>query len=818
MNDPIMKVLERLHNVKKISTGFMSRCPSHKDRNNSLSISKGDDDRVLLKCHASCATEDVVSALGLSMSDLFSDNGSRKQKSTIVATYDYKDEKGKLLYQVVRYDPKKYSQRRPDGHGGFIWDLKGVQRVLYRLPELIEAVKNEQTILIPEGEADVDRLVKLGLHATTCSGGAGKWRNHYNEYLKGAKVVILPDADDPGRRHAEYIAKSLYGTAQSIRILELPGLKNKQDVSDWLRCGGTKEKLIELAKEAPIWELPEELLNKPEYVSENNEVNLEIFNNSPFHCLGYSHGSYYYLPFQSQQILELTPDRHTQSNLISLASLDWWQDNFPGKYNPSWNMAKNALFRKSEQVGIFDPRRIRGCGAWYDEGRVVLHHGDRLVIDGKLQLLTSVNSKYIYEAAFPVEISGATSLSQEKAKKLIDITDFLAWEKPVYSRLFCGWIVLAPICGALTWRPHIWITGSAGTGKSWVLENIMRPLLGNTALNVQSNSTEAGIRQHLRNNAFPVLFDEFEAENIKSQQRIQSVLELIRQASSESTATILKGTQSGHATSFQIRSCFCLSSIGVNVEQHADISRISVLTLQKHHPKDRIDIFDELKENVYSTLSKSWCAEFRARAIHMIPVIRDNTEVFSRTIAERFGDQRLGDQLGSLLAGAYSLYSDDVVDYEIAEKWISQQNWTDQTVLESETDEMKCLNQILQHTLIVTEDERRRERSIGQLVSIAADMYEQETNNYNDNNSEVTKKEAIATLARTGIKVSDDKLIISDSHIGIKKILKESPWSKNWGRILKRIDGITEKSAFRFELGTRTRATGIPLAKIYKEN
>ena len=159
----------------------------------------------------------------------------------IVQTYDYKDETGQLLYEVVRYEPKDFRQRRPDGSGGWIWNLQGVRRVLYRLQELLQA-SPEEWIFIVEGEKDVDRLYDAGLVATTCAMGAVKWGDDYSEFLNDrSKVAIIPDNDDAGRRHAKKVAESLADAGVKTRIIELLGVPEKGDVSDWLNAGGRKE-------------------------------------------------------------------------------------------------------------------------------------------------------------------------------------------------------------------------------------------------------------------------------------------------------------------------------------------------------------------------------------------------------------------------------------------------------------------------------------------------------------------------------------------------------------------------------------------------
>lgn len=174
---------------------------------------------------------------------------SKKEQGRIVATYDYTDEKGELLFQVVRFAPKGFRQRRPDGQ----WSVKGVRMVLYRLPEVLQA----ELVLMPEGEKDVNNLRKLGFTATTSPGGAEKWLESYGETLSGRDVILLPDSDEAGFKHVQKVASSLKDVARSVKVLELPGLADKGDVSDWIQAGGTKEELEKMIAECPPWE-PEE--------------------------------------------------------------------------------------------------------------------------------------------------------------------------------------------------------------------------------------------------------------------------------------------------------------------------------------------------------------------------------------------------------------------------------------------------------------------------------------------------------------------------------------------------------------------------------
>lgn len=252
-NQPTALFLLHL-NTKATPTanGWQAKCPAHDDRVASLSIANGDADRCVLYCQAGCNVQAVVEAVGLTMSDLFppkKENGNGSEKE-IAATYDYQDEEGNTLYQVVRYFPKAFKQRRPDGMGGWTWNLRDVQkRVLYRANH-IHALDKEATVWIVEGEKDVHSLERMGIHATTNIGGAGKWRSEYNETLRDRHVIICPDNDAPGKEHAKMVENSLRGIAASCLIIELPGLENKGDISEWIQQGHTLQDLMQVVAEA----------------------------------------------------------------------------------------------------------------------------------------------------------------------------------------------------------------------------------------------------------------------------------------------------------------------------------------------------------------------------------------------------------------------------------------------------------------------------------------------------------------------------------------------------------------------------------------
>lgn len=236
-------ILAHFHGVRPNGPQWKALCPAHEDKNPSLSIREANG-KILIYCFAGCAFESVLAAAGIDATELFADDTARHQ---IAAEYDYTDEQGNLLFQVVRFLPKDFRQRRPDGQGGWIWNLKGVRRVLYRLPDFRDA----QYVYVLEGEKDVEAARKLELVATCNPGGAGKWKLEFSEQLYGKCIHILADADEPGRKHAQAVAASLYGKVESLKLLELPGAK---DLTDWIERGGEREVLVALFRDTPEWQ------------------------------------------------------------------------------------------------------------------------------------------------------------------------------------------------------------------------------------------------------------------------------------------------------------------------------------------------------------------------------------------------------------------------------------------------------------------------------------------------------------------------------------------------------------------------------------
>ncbi|MBN2574928.1 MAG: toprim domain-containing protein [Deltaproteobacteria bacterium] len=258
MTDGQALLLSHLDRPKPIGPNkWEAFSPLREENSASVSITF-DGDNILIFDHGEPDADprDILKAIGLDWPRILPPRKSEPHGQW--THYDYKDADGKVIFQSVRIPcpppkHKTFRQRRPDGKGGYIWNLKSTRLVLYCLPELL-AADPAVTVYVCEGEKDVDRLRSMGLVATTNPMGAGKWSKVANvaaKALRGRCVVVLVDNDDAGRKHAMEVAQSLHGVAASVKVLELPGLPIKGDVSDWLGVGHTIDELRALVAAAP---------------------------------------------------------------------------------------------------------------------------------------------------------------------------------------------------------------------------------------------------------------------------------------------------------------------------------------------------------------------------------------------------------------------------------------------------------------------------------------------------------------------------------------------------------------------------------------
>lgn len=739
------------------------------------------------------------------------------------------------------------------------WQGFDAPRPLYNL-HAIEAHPNA-TILLVEGEKSADaaqaHLDPGRVVVSTWPGGSMAISHIDWSPIHGRKVLMWADNDVQGISAMLHIRQLNKGKFTLNKLVPLDAtLPKGWDCADkewedgelkdfvlsrlvddippnsgemWRMAQVDRESFYEFGMDADRWvfrkiEAPEPPKNPPpppehdiyEPSPEDIENHSEEHHYTPhFKFLGFDKSDglmrHHFFQLEAKVTLTYSPSQIGKAALISLAPLRFWETYFPGKKTGiDIDAAQEFITRTSISTGPFDEKYVRGRGAWSDQDRVVIHTGRELIVDGKLTKLGQIKSRYVYETSYDLGIGRENPLKTKEANRLIELLEYLNWDREVNSRLLAGWIVLAPFCGALRWRPHIWLTGSAGTGKSWVFEKIVRRLLGDTVLSVQGETTEAGLRQTLNHDALPVVFDEVDIEDKRGSERVQNILTLMRSASTDDGGILLKGSATGSAKSYTIRSCFAFASISVQAHQQSDRSRITILSMRQL-PKDspeRIQRWNRCQELHHEIITDDFVSRLQARSIQLLPIIMKNAKTFSNAAAGFLGEQRQGDQLGPLLAGAFSLFSDKELTYEQAYEWVAKNDWTEEKQLDQSKDEKALLAYILDQMTMLELEHSKVERTIGELVMMnisQQDYLSEDIIRANDR------------LKRLGMKVDGEFLLISNSSEQIRRILKDSPWANNHSRILLRLKNAQSKNSVRFASGNPTRAVAIPLDNIISE-
>lgn len=388
-----------------------------------------------------------------------------------------------------------------------------------------------------------------------------------------------------------------------------------------------------------------------------------------------------------------------------------------------WHHIGSVLMSKCYDAGYFRVDNERGRGAWIDDGRVVMHLGQTLIVDGQPINPAKMISEYYYPVSDNLmRPKGVPPLTDDEGRLLRKICRALKWQNPFFAELMGGWIATAPVCGAMPWRSHFWLQGESGAGKTWVVENIVKPCFGKLGYYPVGNSSAAGIMGSLRRDARPVVFDEAEGKGQRGIERRDMIIEMLRYSSSESESEVVKGT-AGHGTvSFRVQSQYFLSSIGVGLTEAADRTRIVVCQLMRRTVHDAS--FDQLKAMVRQ-LPKDLPERLLRRQLKNLRVIRENADTLAQVITLQIGNRRIGDQIGTLMAGDFSLASDRKLTFQEAEQMVDSRMQQKRFDDFSQINEAKEDVDLLQHlaSFVVRAQTRHGysvDRTLGELMHVAA--------------------------------------------------------------------------------------------------
>lgn len=759
-----------------------------------------------------------------------------------VAQWCYTDLNGEQLYWIQRYEdadkpdkrgkPQKTPVHRtwldsgwhfPKRNDPFTSEWPSPRPLLgqYELKRRPDA-----PVLVVEGETSYDAACLLFPQYVVITWSNGSKSVGHVDWspLVERNVTIWPDNDDDGKKCTAKLIGILRGIGvecvQTVKPpLDAPVGWDLADAGDW------DEEMAAEYLAANLIEVEEEPPDGPPVPPVSSSGGPEP---APYVMLGFSGDDYYYQPKGSGQVTRITRAGHNSTNLYGIAPIEYWRKTYP-RFNKDgefigidWQQCYSDLLSEQHQVGCYDPSRIRGVGAWWDEGRTVFHLGDRLIVDSvKYPIKEPHNSEYIYQR-LPKRIGPgvAEPLTDQEGANLLAIAEQFHWETPASGMLLAGWVALAPICGALEWRPHIWISAVSGSGKTTVFNEYITPLITDVVLKVKGNTTEAGIRQRLKSDALPVMFDEAESNEKSDITRIQSVLSLARVASSEGDGDTLKGSASSEAIMFNVRSMFVLSSVNTALKQGADRNRFSLLMLRTPDgmsAEQKSEHWKGLQSDLVRHISKDTGKRLLARMLNLIPVIRVAAEVFSSVAAVEFNSARTGDQVGTLLAGAWALQSTVAPTKEQALSMIRCANWDRHGGQGDEAggDQGDCLQTILQTRLRVEVEAFDKfggghVTAVNRTVSELIDVIEGGP----DAGGIVTIGAAEMELGRNGLKIDREFLVVSNVAKGVKAMLRETQWhAGGWPNLLASLQGAKRYGVTRFRgMASTTRAVGVPLS------
>ncbi len=750
---------------------------------------------------------------------------------TPAAVYDYRDMDGALLGHVLRIElaanskaPRAKARKwtptirwmatDPDRPPG--WTLAGFDkpRPLYGLDRL--AAQPNAPVLVVEGEkaADAGATILPDWVTIAWPGGAHAAKHANWHPLAGRTVTIMPDADPLGATAAAVIAQTLTQIgAQSVTALAIDPTKPKGwDLADAVAEACPPHRLlnwftpraaglhmtgpgVDGSREAP----PQEAEPRGAQADES------------FTALGHGAGSrYFYLCHGSQQIVELAAAGHTKNALLELALLSYWRAICGNKrLMGAWPLVRPG--------GVFRRVIFVAGGAWLDEaldadtpgaGRAVLHHGPAILVDGYDRGLDAATGKYIYERAPSIGLGAAKILTskdpkfqQPDATALADIAAHLSWENPLSGALLAGFFIVAPVCGLLDWRPHLWLTGPSGSGKTTVVEDIAKRVIGPIGLNFEGFTSEAAIRQTLGRDARPVILDEAERENEKSAAEMRRVLNLARVPSSG--GEIAKGGAGGRPTSYCARSCFFFASINPPIEHCADASRITTLALKLRATASPAAVaaaeahYAALAAMIANRLTPGYAAAMLIRTLDHVEVLRANIATITR-----------------VAAGYHLCRKAETITQAAAKTWIAAQDWTRHTALTAPKDEQRLLDKPLTHRARIQTSQGPRDIPLGVLIAYAAGRGEA---------AEIPKDVAARELRRTGILVQDpsdehhhdgETVAFCNGADQLKQTLTGTPWAATYGDQLRHLYRAKLTNPKRFAPGIRGRASALPISAV----
>ena len=722
-----------------------------------------------------------------------------------VAEYNYTNEAGELLFVVARYEwdnptgkrNKTFLQltkrRFADGYwvAGPASDTVPEQERLDRLPlyniaeasaRLRAAAAKDKSIQtwVVEGEKCVElarRVVnKEGKRmrpniVSPCGGSSKRIETTDWSPLYGHKVLIWADADEAGRKFAKNVAKHLFSNQCEVKLVVPPG-DDGYDIADAIAIGGW-EKLLQFLNAAGGAKRYDEVIS-PKALDIDQQIPANKLANTPyFRIMGMIGDKICVQSKQTHKIYHFPPGALTAEGcLLQIAPASWWDAVAGGN---QWTQAHkrawaDAMIRAAEKGGELDLNNTifwrRGARAYKTpEGdeKVMFHAGNRLLYEdaeGILRDTKSLSEPYDTEIYLPgpsipvVADKNAAQYARDFAEAVMGYR----WITPEHGHVLLGWIVTSLVGGALRFRPAVWLTAAAGTGKTYVLDSMLKPIFGDLVMPL-ANATEAGLAALSTDSALPAMLDEFEPE--RGREGAQTgILNLLRIATS-GDGMRLRGRQDGGVISTRPRFSLFMSSIDRPILSEANIQRIYPIRLSDQGVKNWLEV--ERKIEAATTPSK--CLAIRSHIIlHSAKIAAAARNIEKEYI--RAGVATRESQIrGALSAGASFLMGDPAMRLGLRR--------------EQKSDEYGPLGTILAYKVRCPP---YPEKSLAEALQLGftswekdPELFADEENGYS-NDAAAKRKLWGDTCRRYGLMIEAEHLVVAEKHPEHKRLLRDSHW------------------------------------------
>lgn len=850
---PLPAIIAQTVELVRAGSGFSCCCPFHDDTNPSMSVYRDPDGEWNFHCHACGVGGDAIQWYRLSNKLDFPDavravltgisaippevikktkTSPKKQTGSVVMPvpddappppksrrashqFIYRDRKGRVLMAIERIpqdDGRKIFQqlsyrRHNDGTHRWEWVSVPSNRPLYGLDRLGDG----KPVVLVEGEGKADAAqAALPDHAIlSWPGGANGIAKVDFSPLEGIDFTIWPDADEPGIKAARAIQERL-PRGKVVPVSDRPA---GWDVGDAVKEGWSPEQLKAMISRAKptfnprivasdgelvdpgalppaVPDLPENPY--PSFLKKGGPIK-EI--QWPFRILGHTKkGVAYYHP--KRGLIIYTPPAHNQGGLGWLAPLNFWKEIGFSSQGDKLDVAaiNDRLWTEADNEGHVDLADImRGVGAWIDNDKPVLHLGDRL-IDHELREHNPATfaSKFIYTQAqgcwrgireAPLDVKRATAF--------FDLCSRAPWRDSRSAVCFAGWVAMGAVSGALPWRPHIWVRGPAGSGKSSLFNQIAMPMLDALAVSVVGAVTDAAIRQNVDGGAVPILYDEAEVMGDAGAREVERIGRIMFMARSCSSNTEARQRRYGEdSVDFPSKSAFYCTSIGTSLRTQPDETRWTVLTLDNAASKISSvnDAFSRWQSDCCAMITPQFSYAMAMRFLSRWDVLMHNREVFKRAITDHLGSGRIGDQVGMLYASACLLKSDNRISDKAAREWVARENWEEQNSILTETDEFRLLRAITDSTFQAPIGGSNGPHFVGSLLETARAAIREKPTEYNRLHSELFTR-----LRERGLRCRAEGVDIVIGQKALQTWLKDSSYANmNYGEILQSLPGASK--------------------------